>query len=153
MDGKITFRRCLLYGFEAISMHNGWAMAGVGGTIVFTGLVILATVISQLHRLLEFFENLFDRSKGKKATAAVAPIPDSPVQKKPELAKGFLDDLDAVVKRYKLAPEPLGETFSLVELHRLAGEIDDPHPHLTISHLRQECFLIPQGDGLFSWRP
>jgi len=141
-----------LYGFEAISMHNGWAMAGVGGTIVFTGLVMLATVISQLHRVLDFLENLLGRFKGKNTTVVNAATPDPPAPK-PEVAKRFLDDLDTVADRYKAVSEPVGETFPLVELHRLAGKIDDPHPHLTLTHLRQQCFLIPQGDGLFSWRP
>ena len=45
-----------LYGLEAISAHNGWAMAVVGATIVFTGLVILSFAISQIHRILSFRE-------------------------------------------------------------------------------------------------
>jgi len=43
-----------LYGLQAIAAHNGWAMALAGALIVFSGLVILSFVISQLHKILMF---------------------------------------------------------------------------------------------------
>jgi len=140
-----------VYGFEAISMHNGWAMAMAGALIVFSGLVVLSTVISQLHKVLEFFEDRIDRYKAKRAAVSSEGSPEPPEFKK-ENENSFLADLDRVINRYKTASEPLGETFALTELYRLARAIDAPHPHLTISYFKQHDYLIAHGDGIFSWR-
>ena len=140
-----------MYGLEAISLHNGWAMAVAGALIVFSGLVILSTVISQLHNVLDFFENRIDRYKAKSAKISSEGSSDQP-ESKPDRENRFLDDLDRVVDRYKTASEPMGESFALTELYRLAREMDAPHPHLTISYLKQHNFLVPLGDGIFSWR-
>ena len=43
-------------GFETILTCNGWSMALTGGIIVFTGLTLLATAISQIHKLVEMME-------------------------------------------------------------------------------------------------
>ena len=51
-----------MFGIENITNHNGWAMAAVGATIVFSGLVILSFVISQIHKILRFWD---DREKFK----------------------------------------------------------------------------------------
>ena len=53
---SINPRRCQLYGLDAISASNGWAISVVGISIVFTGLVSLSAVISQLHKLVDLFE-------------------------------------------------------------------------------------------------
>ena len=60
-------------GFEAIAFFNGWRIAGAGIFIVFTALVTLSFVLSQLHKLLtawekkdEYIKNamqLFDKQK------------------------------------------------------------------------------------------
>jgi len=140
-----------LYGFEAISMHNGWAMAMAGALIVFSGLVVLSTVISQLHKVLDFFEDRINRYKSKSTLISNEDSSEQP-ESKPDRENRFLDDLDRVVDRYKSASESMGETFALTELYRLAKEMDAPHPHLTISYLKQHDFLVPLGDGIFSWR-
>ena len=44
-------------GLEAISAHNGWNIAIVGISIVFTGLTVLSLTIAQLHKILSFLEN------------------------------------------------------------------------------------------------
>ncbi len=63
-----------MFGFENISNHNGWAIAAVGASIVFSGLVVLSFVISQIHKILNLWE---DREKVvrrfKKQPAAVEP--------------------------------------------------------------------------------
>ena len=43
-------------GLEAISAHNGWSIAAVGITIVFTGLTMLCIILSQLYKVLDFWE-------------------------------------------------------------------------------------------------
>ena len=45
-----------MYGFDNITANNGWAMAVVGASIVFAGLVVLSFVISQIHKILELWE-------------------------------------------------------------------------------------------------
>ncbi len=135
-----------MYGLEAISKYNGWAMAMAGALIVFSGLVVLATVISQLHKVLDFFDALFSRKK------PAPPAPSVEAASEPATAS-FPDNLDRVADQYRSISAPLGDTFPLGDLYRLAREGDTPHPHLTISYLRQHQFLIPQGDGIFSWHP
>ena len=46
-----------MYGLDAISAHNGWAMAVVGATIIFSGLIVLSLAISQLTNLLKLWDN------------------------------------------------------------------------------------------------
>ncbi|MCF6246649.1 MAG: hypothetical protein L3J69_04730 [Desulfobacula sp.] len=46
-----------MYGIEAINANNGWAISIVGITIVFSGLVTLSSVISQLHKVLAIWED------------------------------------------------------------------------------------------------
>ncbi|MEN8212519.1 MAG: OadG family protein [Thermodesulfobacteriota bacterium] len=46
-----------MYGLEAINANNGWSIAVVGVTIVFSGLVMLSFVISQLHKILDLWKN------------------------------------------------------------------------------------------------
>jgi Na+-transporting methylmalonyl-CoA/oxaloacetate decarboxylase gamma subunit len=43
-------------GFESILIHNGWAIAAVGGAIIFTGLTFLAVAISQIHKVISILE-------------------------------------------------------------------------------------------------
>jgi hypothetical protein len=67
-------RRKKLFGIENITNNNGWAMAAVGASIVFMGLVVLSFVISQIHKLLNLWderEKFIERFK-KKAPPAVA---------------------------------------------------------------------------------
>ena len=45
-----------MFGFDNITANNGWAMAAVGATIVFAGLVVLSFVISQIYKILELWE-------------------------------------------------------------------------------------------------
>ena len=57
-----------MIGIENITNNNGWAMAAVGATIVFSGLVVLSFVISQIHKLLKIWDDrgkLLERFKKK----------------------------------------------------------------------------------------
>ncbi len=137
-----------MYGFEAISAHNGWGMALTGALIVFSGLVVLSAVISQLHKVLNLFEGSMARlSEGH----AESPQATADRKKEPDIKPIFPYNIEETIANYQSASEPLGESFTLRDLHRVAGEIDAPHPHLTISYLRQHQHLKPSGDGMFSW--
>ncbi len=130
-----------MYGLQAIAAHNGWAMALAGALIVFSGLVILSFVISQLHRILAFFEK--------------KPVDVEPPEDKPGflLPKPFPEDINEIVRLYKPLVEALGETFYLSELYEMSRKNDFPHPHITLTALRESKILVSDGNGVFSWNP
>ncbi|MGD2096533.1 MAG: OadG family protein [Desulfobacterales bacterium] len=137
-----------MFGLENITNNNGWAIAAVGASIVFTGLVVLSFVISQIHRLLKLWE---DReaviSRFKKKPAAVKP---------PETAEMVYGDqrlpsVQQLTEAYKPLIEKLDESFKLSQLFEIAKENDMPHPHLSIQRLQEADILVAQGDGTFTW--
>jgi hypothetical protein len=139
-----------LYGLKAITVHNGWAMALAGALIVFSGLVVLSFVISQLHKVLMFFE---------KKSIGVQQETEIPAVELPEVTPGFIlpkpfpEDINEIVQLYTPLVETLGESFYLSELYEILRKNDFPHPHLTLTALRESEILIPDGDGVFNWNP
>ncbi len=139
-----------MYGLNAISVHNGWAMAFAGALIVFSGLVVLSLVIAQLHKVLTFFE---------KKPADFQQDQETPDIEQPEDKPGFLlpkpfpEDINEIARLYKPLVEELGETFYLSELYEILRTNDFPHPHITLTALREAEILIPDGDGVFTWNP
>jgi hypothetical protein len=127
-----------MYGLEAISAHNGWAMAITGAIIVMCGLSVLAFIISQLHKVIGLFE------KKKKVAHHLPQPPDD---------KDILNDPDATARMYKPLTTGLGESFHLIQLYRIFEKENLPHPHLTIRILREAEYLLPAGEeGLFCWK-
>jgi len=126
-----------MLGLQAISAHNGWAMAITGTIIVMGGLSILALIISQLHKIIGFFTN-------KKQ--------DPPHFVQPPEDIGVLNDPEAAARMYKPLTADLGDSFQLADLYRVFEKKNLPHPHLTISALRDAGHLLPLGNGLFSWK-
>ena len=137
-----------MFGLENITNHNGWAIAAVGASIVFMGLVILSLVISQIHRLLSLWE---DRekviSRFKQQPAAVKP------QETAEMDYGDqrLPSVEQLIEAYKPLIEKLEEPFKLSQVFEIAHENDMPHPHLSIQRLQEADVLVAQGDGTFTW--
>lgn len=134
-------------GIANIAANNGWAMALLGAGIVMSGLIILSLAISQIHKLVDVWEN---RKKKAVATPAVEPAAET----KPDPVEGIacpinLDELAAV---YQPLTEPLGSPFELKELYRLAGASNLPHPHITIRCFREAGLLTMEDEGLFSWQ-
>ena len=125
-------------------------MALAGALIVFSGLVVLSFVISQLHKVLMFFE--------KKSTG-VQQETEIPAVERPEVTPGFIlpkpfpEDIHEIVQLYTPLVETLGESFYLSELYEILRKNDFPHPHLTLTALRESEILIPDGDGVFNWNP
>ena len=126
-----------MLGLEAISAHNGWAMAVTGIIIVMCGLSVLAFIISQLHKVVGIFE------KKKKAAHHVA-LPSSEVD--------ILNDLAATSLLYQPLTADLGDKFHLAQLYRIFEKEQLPHPHLTIRALRAAGYIQSLGDELFSWK-
>lgn len=138
-----------MYGLHAISTHNGWAMAVAGALIVFSGLVVLSTAISQIHRILLFFENKYAGFRNNNKI----PENDEP-EEQPESAfpKEFPTELDEIACLYQPLIKEIGETFYLSDLYKIAKENNFPHPHITLTTFRDAKILIPYGDGVFSWK-
>jgi hypothetical protein len=137
-----------LYGFEAISYHNGWNMALVGALIVFAGLVLLSTTIYIFPKILMFWEKRqikFDKNHKM-------PLEDEP-EEKPDLflPKQFPSDINEIAYLYKPLIEELGETFYLSDLYKISKKYDFPHPHITLAAFRDSEILIPHGEGVFTW--
>ena len=137
-----------MQGFEAISHYNGWAMAIVGASIVFSGLVVLSFAISQIHRLLMFWE---DRDIYLQRTRNFKNRILNKNHKGLIKEESLLDDINITAQAYIPLVDQLGKSFQLVDLYHLAQENDLPHPHLTITKFRNEKLIIPEGDGFFTW--
>ena len=139
-----------MYGLHAIAVHNGWAMALAGALIVFSGLVVLSFVISQLHKVLIFFEKKPVHIDRDPETSDVEPQEDKPWL---SLPKQFPADIKEVARLYKPLVEEIGETFYLSQLYEMSKKNDFPHPHITLTAFRESKILIPDGDGVFTWNP
>jgi hypothetical protein len=130
-----------LFGFEAISHHNGWAIAVTGACIVFSGLATLSLIISQLHKLVA----LLDRPPKVVVEVVADEEPQAPPP--PECPLG----LDLTVSRYLPLIEELEPEFDLADLYVLAKKYHLPHPHLSIRCLVDSGKLQPLGDGIFRY--
>ncbi len=137
-------------GFEAISHHNGWMMAALGITIVFTGLAVLSFVISQLPKLFALFEKKSAGAGSVSEPEGVSPTSEKTMEIAPPIES---TDPAAIAKQIEPLVSTLAEPFQLSDLYRLCRENDLPHPHLSLSWLQREGFLHPQGEGAFTWKP
>jgi len=137
-----------LIGIENITNNNGWAMAAVGASIVFVGLVVLSFVISQIHKILQLWEdkeNILNRFKKR------APVDDAEEFDTLIYEERHLPEVDELIRTYSPLAEKLQEPFKLSELFEIANQADMPHPHLSIQSLQEADVLIAQGDGTFTW--
>lgn len=125
-------------------------MALAGALIVFSGLVVLSFVISQLHKVLMFFEK---KSLGVKQATEIPAVEAPEATPGSLLPKPFPEDINEIVELYTPLVETLGESFYLSELYEILRKNDFPHPHLTLTALRESEILIPDGDGVFNWNP
>ncbi len=138
-----------MYSIDNITAANGWAMAAVGASIVFSGLVILSFVISQMHKILQFWEDRAIRSSRAKeqAPAAKAPEPVAPAYK-----EQHLPEVSELSDTYGPLVEKMGDSFELTQVYEIAKKNDFPHPHLSINRLREAGILVAQEDGTFTWK-
>lgn len=139
-----------MQGFDAITANNGWAMAYIGALIVMCGLAVLSFIISQLNRIVTFFE---------KKDVPPEPVHESTyaeleLEPEPEPVfdeKEILHNLTSAAKQYRLLCADLGETFELTKLYEVFNKNNLPHPHITIRSFREAGILTPMGEGFFSW--
>ena len=137
-----------MFGFENITSNNGWAMAAVGASIVFSGLVILSFVISQIHKILALWEerekHITRLKELLQAHAAKKIRPQAYAQRQFPNADELAGDYESVVDQLK-------KPFTLSQLFEAAKKNDLPHPHLSIQRLQEAGILVSEGDGTFSW--
>ncbi len=137
-----------MFGFEAITNNNGWEYALLGICIVFSGLVILSFVISQLHKLLGVWDNRATilealRSRRKSAlSSAQAELSPGPLSS--TLAEASL--------QYRMLVERIGEPFALPKLLTQAEKSGLYRPHATINELLQAGIIIPNETGYYIWK-
>ena len=137
-----------MFGFENITANDGWAMAVVGASIVFIGLVVLSFVISQVHKILKFWEQrdaVFNQNKKQ------AQIEEPKTVKAPLVQQHHLPTVKELASIYRPLVEQLKQPFDLVQLFDISNKMDLPHPHLSIKYLQEAGILTPQGDGMFTW--
>jgi hypothetical protein len=133
---------------DHITAANGWAMAAVGASIVFLGLVVLSFVISQIHKILELWEerNIRGTRVQTQTPSAEAPKPEAPAYK-----EQHLPGVSELADTYGPLVEKIGESFDLVQVFEIAKKNDLPHPHLSINRLREAGILVARDDGTFTW--
>ena len=131
-----------MFDIDNITNNNGWAMAAVGASIVFLGLVVLTLVISQIHKILELWEN-----RGKKQARPAEPPKDTGTA----LRETRLPTASELCSIYRPLVAQLKEPFQLFQLYEKTKQMDLPHPHLSIKCLQEADILVAQGDGTFVW--
>ena len=138
-----------MYGLEAISANNGWAMAITGPLIVMSGLIILSIIISQLHKLVAIFD--------KKAEPTSEPPIESKAKSKVKnndevsVPKILPNDILETAEIYQKLIDTLEQPFELIDLYQVAEKNNFPHPILTANRLRDAGILIQEDEGLFTW--
>lgn len=140
-----------MYGLEAINANNGWAISVVGVTIVFSGLVTLSLVISQLYRVLALWEN---PSKIKTLFKAKQPKNQSEEFQEKEIIDQavFTGSQKEGAKQFNLLLiKTMEDHFSLPRLLHLAQISDLKNSHSNLNNLLKTNIIIPDGSGFFTW--
>ena len=132
-----------MYGLQAISAYNGWAMALAGALIVISGLGVLCFIISQLHKAVALLEKSPPPDGGK--------TPLSDTHRALAIPDRMPDDLHQVAAFYRALTDQMESPFDIQRLYALSVENKFPHPHLTFRALRDAGLMIPAGEGRFTW--
>lgn len=135
-----------MFDFNAIGANNGWAMSLVGALTVFTGLVILTLVVSQMHRLLQLLDNgvlLLKRWIGENGTTTGAG------RRGPVLSR----EARTAVGQFGLLVQKVGQPFSLPRLIEHSQHAGLKRPHALVNEMLEAGLIIPDAKGYFLWRP
>ncbi len=137
-----------MFDIGAISANHGWEYAALGVSIVFTGLILLATAISQLHKLLTFWDNrgAFLENLQKKLASKEQPSEDD--MPEPDIT----GDVKESAKDYKILIDWLGEPFALPKLLEAAIKSGLYCPHAAINDLIRAGLIQPDDKGYYIWR-
>ena len=124
-----------MFGIENITNNNGWAMAVVGATTVFIGLAVLSFVISQIHKILELWEN-----RGKKRARPAEP----PEKKEPVFREQRLPTAQELCSIYRPLVEQLKEPFDLMQLFEKTKEMSQSANAVISNKLRASENLLTE---------
>ncbi len=146
-----------MYGIEAINAANGWNLSALGILVVFSSLIILSVIISQLHRILAVWDKKEDLLPGAMTLDGSQikeneKAPSSGREKTiphPHVCPGDINEIAAI---WAPLVEQLDDPFLLADLYKLAVKNGFPHPHMTIQRLRQENILVPAGNRMFRFQ-
>lgn len=133
-----------MYGIEAISAANGWAMAIAGALIVMSGLTVLSFVISQLHKLATLLEKGLEKKSEE--------TPKQADTLKLAAAQHPAFNIDEAKEALTLVAAELDEEFDLKLLYEISAAHDLPHVHLSIRTLRESGVIVPADEGLYRWQ-
>jgi len=133
-----------LYGIEAINASNGWAISVVGISIVFTGLVLLSLVISQLHKAVALFDN-------PRRIKAWFSKPEEIREPPPEPVLLMTAAQKEIAKQFALLVRTMEDHFSLPRLLHLSQVSGIKNPHANLQVLLKSQIILPDGEGFFTW--
>ena len=139
-----------MYGLEAINANNGWAISVVGITVVFSGLVILSLVISQLYKVLALWEDpskIKAFFKAKQQEEPIEELQEKQISDQPIFSKSQKE----VVKQFALLVRTMEDHFSLPRLLHLARISDLKDPYSNLNNLLKAKIIIQDGSGFFTW--
>lgn len=135
-----------MYGLDAISAHNGWHMAALGISIVFTGLMLLSFAVAQLHNILRFFDN---RDAHYKKVRGL--FKNNNKQEVGNSDLSLSNNVKEAAGQCKLLIERIGEPFPLPRLIEISEKCGMSHPYSTINDLILAGFIVPDGKGYYVW--
>jgi len=138
-----------LTGLEAISFHNGWTISAIGVSIVFTALVSLSFVISQLHKVLDLWERKDEYYK--KARKSFKNLLSPPKEQRSHHKIKATENFNESARQFNLLVQSMNDPFSLPTLIELAKKIDLGRPHSTLNELLSAKLIVPNGKGYYYW--
>ncbi|GBC62534.1 hypothetical protein DENIS_3506 [Desulfonema ishimotonii] len=131
-------------GLEAINAHNGWSIAVLGISIVFTGLTLLSATISQLYKILEMWENRDEYFKRKREALEKA-------QQAPAVCVVLPGNIKESARQFRLLINHMGEPFALPKLLDYARRCGLERPHSSLNDLILSKAIVPDAEGYYSW--
>ena len=132
-------------GLEAIAFYNGWTISAIGISIVFTALVTLSFIISQLHKALIIWEK--KEEYVNKAKKFFAPPKKAAVHHKLKVSENFNES----ARQFHVLIQSMKDPFSLPKLILLAKKVDIGRPHNTVNDLLAAGLILPDGKGYYFW--
>jgi hypothetical protein len=129
---------------ENISANNGWAIVSVGISIVVSGLAVLSFAISQLHKILHFWDHRGSWFKKVEEREEEKADRQSP-------ALELSQDVQENIRNFKLLTAKLGDPFSLPKLIEYSEKRGLKNPHSALNTLLTAKIIVPDGNGYFKW--
>ncbi|MBW1822479.1 MAG: OadG family protein, partial [Deltaproteobacteria bacterium] len=103
-------------------------MAYTGAIIVFIGLVVLSFVISQLNKVLNFWENFISKFKQNNKAKQTDELEDEDTFVVPH---HLPSDIKEAAGYYSHLIEDLDQPFELTRLYEISQQKGFPRPHIT----------------------